>query len=98
MLQGFWFIGYMFSLGNIRINSSPALQDILSEWSRGSTPHSCIVECKLDRLDLEKQVMEWSIVRTRTDKSEPNSDLTLLGTLKTIMFPLSLNKLKQATH
>jgi hypothetical protein len=42
--------------------------------------------------------MEWSIVRARSDKSEPNSDLTLLGTLKTILFPLSLHQLKQTAH
>ena len=40
----------------------------------------------------------WSVVRERTDKRDPNSDITLLGTLKTIMFPMSLSQLKRACN
>jgi hypothetical protein len=45
--------------------------------------------------DLEKEKMVWTVLRERTDKTEPNSEITLLGTLKTIMFPMTLASLKQ---
>lgn len=59
---------------------------------------SCIVECKLTSMCLESETMEWEVMRERTDKSEPNSEITLLGTLKTILYPLSLDALKETTH
>ncbi len=58
--------------------------------------YECICECKLETLDLENEQMMWSVVRERTDKRDPNSDITLLGTLKTIMFPMSLAQLKRS--
>ncbi len=94
-MQGYWFIGYLFSMGHVIIRDGKALQDILTRWSSETMTQSCIVECKLDALDLEHETMEWSVARERTDKSEPNSDLTLLGTLKTILYPLTWQGLMQ---
>lgn len=85
----------MFPLGQVVIKDSDALQAILDKWKDETTVQSCIVECKLEQLDLEHELMEWSIARERTDKSDPNSDLTLLGTLKTILYPLTWQGLKQ---
>ena len=99
-MQGYWFIGYMFSLGSIGISESAALQEILARWAASGDkgPFECICECKLDVFDLEKEQMMWCVVRERTDKREPNSDITLLGTLKTVMFPMSLAQLKRACN
>jgi mRNA capping enzyme, C-terminal domain len=87
-------------MGSISIKSSEALQTILSRWlskADKGTP-SCIVECKLTGFCLETETMEWEVMRERTDKSEPNSEITLLGTLKTILYPLSLEGLKEVAH
>lgn len=86
----------MFGLGSVGIGDSPALQTILGRWEKEGKGGSCICECKLETLDLEKERMVWTVVRERTDKGEPNSDLTLLGTLKTIMFPMTMSGLKRA--
>lgn len=95
ILQGFSFIGYFFAMGRVVLRDSPALQALLEAWDAGRGPFSQIVECRLDVLDTEGERMEWSVVRARSDKSDPNSEITLIGTLRTIMFPVSLASLKQ---
>lgn len=90
-------------MGSISIHSNEALQQILADWDTkhkrsNQQTFSQIVECKLESLSLEQETMEWAVMRCRTDKSDPNSEITLLGTLKTILYPLSLNMLKQVAN
>jgi hypothetical protein len=104
IFQGFWFAGY--KIQKIRCVESDALDDILREWnddllakrSRGETlplRYSKIVEANVAELDLEKENMKLKILRERKDKSSPNSELTIIGTLKTILFQLDLETLKK---
>jgi len=107
IFQGFWFAGY--KIQKIRCLDSDLLQSILQEWEDDvalkkkngeSVPikYSKIVEVKIDSLDLEKEQMMLKVIRERKDKSSPNSELTIIGTLKTLLFMLDLFSMKKTIY
>jgi hypothetical protein len=104
IFQGFWFAGY--KIQKIRCADSETLQTILQEWeddvllkkkNKDAIPikYSKIVEVKINSLDLEKEQMMLEVIRERKDKSSPNSELTIIGTLKTLLFTLDMFSMKK---
>lgn len=101
IFQGFWFAGY--KIKKVRCVDNPALQSILQKWSDEFDPttvysknhFNCIVEVGIEKLNLQldEECMLLKVVGVRNDKSSPNSELTIHGTLKTLLFPLSLQDL-----
>jgi len=98
IFQGFWFAGY--KLKKVRCIDNAELQSILESWNASFDPtvvypknhFNCIVEVGIDKLDLEmdQEMILLKVLGIRHDKSSPNSELTIHGTLKTLLFPLSL--------
>jgi hypothetical protein len=98
IFQGFWFAGY--KLKKIRCMDNPELQAILDKWDKSYDPtalypknhFNCIVEVAIEKLELEmdQESMLLKVMGVRNDKNSPNSELTIHGTLKTLLFPLGL--------